>query len=119
MNLALLATPPYAGRRQMTVPDQHYDSPIQLPAETERAFRRATGHTLTSFASLRKALREHVETERKERSLVEIEIELRALVARTRLELSVVPTDAGSHDNLSEHLMEWTETFFRAPRDRA
>ena len=117
MNLALLATPPYPGRRQMTVPDQHYESPIQLPAETERAFRRATGHTLTSFAFLRKALREHVESERQQRSLLEIEIELRALVARSRLELPTASANAGSQDNLSEHLMEWTETFFRAPRD--
>lgn len=101
----------------MTVPAQHQDSPIQLPAEAERALRRATGHTLTSFAYLRKALREHVESERKQISLLEIEIELRALVARTRLELPTAPADAGFQDNLSEHLMEWTETFFRAPRD--
>jgi hypothetical protein len=117
MNLALLATPPYAGRRQMTVPAQNDDSPIQIPSEAERAFRRATGHTLTSFAFLRKALREHVESERKESSLLEIEVELRALVARARLELPVASANAGSQDNLSEHLMEWTETFFRTPRD--
>jgi len=103
----------------MTEPDQHQDSPIQLPAEAERALRRATGHTLTSFAFLRRALREHVETERKERSLVEIEIELRALVARTLLEMPAVAANAESQGNLSEHLMEWTETFFRAPRDHS
>jgi hypothetical protein len=103
----------------MTVPDEHYESPTQLPSELERALRRATGHTLTSFAFLRKALREHVESERSQSSLLEIEVELRALVARTRLELPAVPADARSQDNLSEHLMEWTETFFRAPRDRA
>ena len=102
----------------MTVSPQHDDLPIQLPAEAERAFRRATGHTLTSFAFLRRALREHVESERKESSLLEIEIGLRALVARARLELPVTPAIVGSPDNLSEHLMEWTETFFRAPRDR-
>jgi hypothetical protein len=102
----------------MTVPDQYHDSPIQLPAEAERSLRRATGHTLTSFAFLRRALREHVETERKQSSLVEIEIELRALVARTRLEMPG-PANAGLQGNLSAHLMEWTETFFRAPRDRA
>jgi hypothetical protein len=118
MNLALLATPPYAGWRQVTVPDQHYDSPLQLPAEAERALRRATGHTLTSFAFLRKALREHIESERKESALLDIEVGLRALVARTRLELPIAPADAGSQDNLSEHMMEWTETFFRTPRDR-
>lgn len=101
----------------MTVRDRHHDSPIQLPADAERALRRATGHTLTSFAFLRKALREHVENERKEGSLLEIEIGLRALVARARLELPVTPGIVGSPDNLSEHLMEWTETFFRAPRD--
>jgi len=103
----------------MTEPDQHHDSPIQLPAEAERSLRRATGHPLTSFALLRRALREHVETERKQSSLVEIEIELRALVARTRLGMPTASTNAGSQGNLSEHLMEWTETFFRAPRDRA
>ena len=101
----------------MTVPDQHQDSPIQLPAAAARALRRATGHTLTSFAFLRRALREHVESEREKSSLLEIEIELRALVARTRLELPTASANAGSQDNLSEHLMEWTETFFRAPRD--
>ena len=102
----------------MTLSDQHDDSAIQLPPEAERALRRATSYTLTSFAHLRKALREHVETERKQSSLLEIEVDLRALVARTRLELPAGPTDAGSQDNLSEHLMEWTDTFFRAPRDR-
>jgi hypothetical protein len=118
MNLALLATPPYAGRRQMTVPAQNDDSPIHIPSEAERAFRRATGHTLTSFAFLRKALREHVESERSQRSLLEIETDLRTLVARTRMELPAFPAEAGSQDNLSEHLMEWTDTFFRTPRDR-
>lgn len=93
-------------------------SPMEMPAAAERALRRATGRTLTSFAFLRKALREHVEDERKESSLEEIEIELRAIVARVRQDLPAGPADAGSQDNLSEHLMEWTETFFRAPRDR-
>jgi hypothetical protein len=102
----------------MMVPEQSHDSPIQMPAGAERALRRATGHTLASFALLRKALREHVETERKERTLLEIEIELLALVARARLELPDRPTGGGSPDNLSEHVMEWTETFFRTPRDR-
>ncbi len=101
----------------MTVPDQHHDKPMKLPAGIERAFRRATGQTLTSFAFLRKALREHVESERKLASLPEIEVGLRALVARSRLELPTASANAGSQDNLSEHLMEWTETFFRAPRD--
>ena len=58
------------------------------------------------------------ETERKQSSLVEIEIELRALVARTRLEMPTAPANTGLQDNLSEHLMEWTETFFRAPQAR-
>jgi hypothetical protein len=102
----------------MTVRDQHRDSPIQVPADTERALRRAIGRTLTSFAFLRRALREHVETDRKESSLLEIEIELRALVARARLELPITRASAGSQDNLPEHLLAWTETFFRAPRDR-
>ena len=102
----------------MKVPEQSHDSSIQMPAAAERALRRATGHTLTSFALLRRALREHVETERKERTLVEIEIELLTLVARARLELPERPAEGGSQDNLSEHLMEWTDTFFRAPRDR-
>jgi hypothetical protein len=103
----------------MTVPDQYHDSPIQLPAEAERSLRRATGHTLTSFAFLRRALREHVETERKQSSLVEIEIELRALVARTRLEMPAAPANAGLQGNLSAHLMEWAETFFlRTKRSR-
>jgi hypothetical protein len=117
MNLALLATPSYAGRRQMTVPEQHEDLPVELPVAAERALRRATGHTLTSFGSLRRALREHVEIERKQSSLLEIEIELRSLVARTRLELPTPSANAGSQDNLSEHLVEWGEIFFRAPRD--
>jgi hypothetical protein len=102
----------------MKVPDEHYESSAQLPDEIERGLRRATGHTLTSFALLRKALREHVESERSQRSLLEIETDLRTLVARTRMELPAFPAEAGSQDNLSEHLMEWTDTFFRTPRDR-
>ena len=100
----------------MTIPNP-FDASTEMPAAAERALRRATGRTLTSFAFLRKALREHVEGERKQSSLEEIEIELRAIVARVRQELPIGPADAGSQDNLSEHLMQWTETFFRAPRD--
>jgi hypothetical protein len=44
----------------MTV-SQHVDSHMEMPAAAEKALRRATGRTLTSFALLRKALREHVE----------------------------------------------------------
>jgi hypothetical protein len=99
------------------LPDNSHSSPIQMPAAAERSLRRATRQTLTSFASLRKALREHVESQRREHALVEIEIQLRALVAHVRRELPIAPADAGSQDNLSEHVMEWTETFFRAPRD--
>jgi hypothetical protein len=61
-------------------------------------------------------LREHVEGARKQHSLEEIEVELRAIVAGVRQETPNVPVDAGVQDNLSEHLMEWTDTFFRAPR---
>jgi hypothetical protein len=100
----------------MTVPTP-FDSSTAMPAAAERALRRATGRTLTSFAFLRKALREHVEDERSHSSLEEIEIEMRALVARVRQELPTGPPDAGSQDNLSEHLMQWTETFFRTTRD--
>jgi hypothetical protein len=99
----------------MMVPEQPHGSSIQVPAAAEKALQRSIRHTLTSFGSLRKALRDHVEIERRERSLVEIEIDLRTLVARTRLELSR-SAETGSQDNLSEHLIEWTDTFFRAPR---
>jgi len=102
----------------MTGPEQTQDSSVQLSPAAEKALRRATGRTLTSFARLRKALREHVENERNNHSLAEIEMELRALVARVRLECPVSPADAGSQDNLSDHVMEWSDTFFRAPRTR-
>lgn len=101
----------------MTLPVHTHNSSIQMPAAVERSLRRATRQTLTSFATLRKALREHVERKRRDHALVEIEIELRALVAHVRAELPIAPADAGSQDNLSEHVMEWTDAFFRAPRD--
>jgi hypothetical protein len=103
----------------MTEPDQPHDSSLRMPAAAEKALRRATSHTLTSLALLRKALREHVHSERdRNTALAEIEAGLRALVARERQDLPVVGSDVGSHDNLSELVTEWTEFFFRAPPDR-
>jgi len=85
-----------------------------LPDELARALRRATDSTLTALTSLRKAVRQHVHTERSRgTTLPEIETDLRALVARAQKGLSQSDGDGdGHHDALTVQVVKWSEGFY-------
>ena len=77
-----------------------------LPDELARALRRATDSTLTALTSLRKAVRQHVHTERSRgTTLPEIELDLRALVARAQKGLS-------QSDGECVVVIKWSEGFY-------
>jgi len=85
-----------------------------LPDELDRALRRATDSTLTALTSLRKAVRQHVHTERSRgTTLSEIDLDLRALVARAQKGLSQSDGDGdGHHDALTVQVIKWSEGFY-------
>ncbi len=72
-----------------------------LPEELERALRRATDRTLSALTSLRRAVRQHVRTERdRGTTLSGIEFDLRAIIARAQEGISQTDGDGGDghHD---------------------
>ena len=85
-----------------------------LPDELDRALRRATDRTLSALTSLRKAVRQHVRTERSHgATLAEIDLDLRALVARAQKGLSQSDGDGdGHHDALAVQVIKWSEGFY-------
>ncbi len=91
--------------------------PNSLPEELDRALRRATDRTLVALTSLRKAVRQHVHDERERcATLAEIELDLRALIARLHQE--AVRTDGtdgtdGEHETLARQMIKWTEGFYK------
>jgi hypothetical protein len=91
------------------------DGPLSsLPEELDRALRRATDRTLVALTSLRKAVRQHVQDERERgATLSEIELDLRALVARLHQE--AVPSNGadGEHETLAAQMIKWTEGFYK------
>jgi hypothetical protein len=83
-----------------------------LPEELDRALRRATDRTLAALTSLRRAVREHVQTERDGgASLKQIELELRALISRAHEKARGDGAD-GEHIALAAEMVRWTEGFF-------
>jgi len=114
---ALLATPFLSFRApQMSTED---GSTNALPEELERALRRATERTLSSLTSLRKAVRQHVRTER-DRGVTfsEIDLDLRALIARAQEGISQTDGDGadggdGHHDALTAQVIKWSEGFYK------
>jgi hypothetical protein len=83
-----------------------------LPEELDRALRRATDRTLSALTSLRRAVRDHVQSERdKGSSLGEIENEMRIIIARAQESLSQSDGD-GHHEALTTQMIKWTGGFF-------
>lgn len=84
-----------------------------LPDELEFALKEATTRTFASLVALRKALREHVRAERVNgHSFVEIETDLRNLVARTE-DGSLQPADEHRRrGSLVDQVVKWSEGFF-------
>jgi len=86
-----------------------------LPGELDRALRRATDSALSALTSLRKAVRQHVHTERSRgTTLSGIEFDLRALVSRAQEGLSRSDGDGGDghHDALTVQVIKWSEGFY-------
>jgi hypothetical protein len=93
----------------------HSDLPPRpLPDDLERALGQATGRTLESLAVLRRALRQHVRTERNHGvTFSDLEIELRELVSRAESKVPSRSDDPSSQRSLSDQVVSWGEAFFR------
>jgi hypothetical protein len=91
------------------------DGPLSsLPEELDRALRRATDRTLVALTSLRKAVRQHVRDERERgATLSEIELDLRALVARLHQEAERSNGADGEHETLATQMIKWTGGFYK------
>ena len=87
-----------------------------LSDELDLALRQATDRTLSALASLRRAVRQHVRTERdRGATLSQIEVDLRAIVARG--ENGIAHSNGsdgadGHHDSLSAQVIKWSQVFF-------
>jgi hypothetical protein len=112
--LALLATPFLSHRRQQMSPPNHDDTPNSLPEELDRALRRATDRTLLALTSLRKAVRKHVEDEKNAGvTLPEIELELRAIIAKVLEDAEGRDSIDGERDTLAAQMIKWSEGFYK------
>ena len=105
----------------MSAQDDRPTSP--LPDELDRALRRATDRTLSALTSLRKAVRQHVQTERNRgATLRDIEFDLRALVTRVHEGISLSRDGDGDgdgdghHDALTSQVIKWSSGFYDEDR---
>jgi hypothetical protein len=92
------------------------DSPhtLPLPDELDRALRRATDRTLAALTALRRAVREHVHSERASgNDLDEIQLALRGIIARAQDGLPRADGNGdGQHDALTTQMIKWSEGFY-------
>jgi hypothetical protein len=95
------------------MPESDSTQPRPLPDELERALHQASGRTLQSLAVLRRALRQHVRSERSHGvTMTELEVELRALVTRSESRSNDTAQSKAGHGSLSEQVVKWGETYF-------
>jgi hypothetical protein len=84
-----------------------------LPEELDRALRRATDRTLVALTSLRKAVRQHVHDERdRGTSLPQIELELRAIIARVLKDAEGRESVDGERETLATQMLKWSNGFY-------
>jgi hypothetical protein len=84
-----------------------------LPEELDRALRRATDRTLSALTSLRKAVRQHVHDERdRGTTLSQIELELRAIIARVLKDAEGRDSVDGERETLSNQMLKWSKGFY-------
>jgi hypothetical protein len=96
---------------QMSPPEDGKVHP--LPEELDRALRRATDRTLVALTSLRKAVRQHVHDERERgSSLAEVELELRAIIARVLKDAEGRDSVDGERDTLATQMLKWGKGFY-------
>ncbi len=87
--------------------------PHPLPEELDRALRRATDRTLVALTSLRKAVRQHVHDERdRGTSLPQIELELRAIIARVLKDAEGRESVDGERETLATQMLKWSKGFY-------
>jgi hypothetical protein len=91
--------------------------PRPLPDDLERALRQAAGRTFESLGVLRRALRQHVQSERDHGvGFVELEVELRKLVTCAEGESTPPVAPEGLRTNLSNQVVKWSEGYFSENR---
>ncbi len=92
---------------------QNDGSASPLPEELDRALRRATDRTLAALVSLRRAVREHVQSERDGgATLPQIELDLRELISIAHEKSARVNGGDGEHQALASQMIKWSEGFF-------
>ena len=97
----------------MSGPDDD-GTPSPLPDELDRALRRATDRTLIALTSLRKAVRKHVQDEKDSgATLPEIELELRAIIAKVLEDAEGRDSIDGERDTLATQMIKWSESFYK------
>jgi hypothetical protein len=85
-----------------------------LPEELDRALRGATDRTLVALTALRKAVRQHVQDERERgAALSEIELGLRAIIARVLEDAAGRDSIDGERDALASQMMKWSQGFYK------
>jgi hypothetical protein len=83
-----------------------------LPEELVAALHRATDRTLNALTSLRKAVREHVYTERSRgQTLGEIDDGMRTMITTAAGETDHPDYSLDRHDELTRNVLKWTESF--------
>lgn len=97
----------------MSGPDNN-GTPNSLPEELDRALRRATDRTLSALTALRKAVRKHVQDEKDSgATLLEIELELREIIARVLEDAEGRDSIDGERDTLAAQMIKWSEGFYK------
>jgi hypothetical protein len=95
------------------MPESDSTQPRPLPDELERALHQASGRTLQSLAVLRRALRQHVRSERNHGiTMSELEVELRALVTRSESRADDASRNDAGCGSLSDQVVKWGEAYF-------
>jgi hypothetical protein len=88
-------------------------TPSPLPEELDRALRSATDRTLVALTALRKAVRQHVHAERERgTALPDIELELRAIIARVLKDAAGRDSIDGERDTLANQMLKWSAGFY-------
>jgi hypothetical protein len=87
--------------------------PSPLPDELAAAMRRATDRTLNALFSLRRAVREHVQSERSRgQTLGEIDEDLRVMITTAAGDSDHPDYSLDRHDELTREVLKWTESFY-------
>lgn len=85
-----------------------------LPEKLDRALRGATDRTLVALTALRKAVRQHVLDERERgAALPDIELGLRAIIARVLEDAEGRDSIDGERDALANQMMKWSQGFYK------